>query len=183
MTTFQQFVNSLPVETNENPHWSLEQDVILNNKGQPLIISDYKDLLVVIKNYFSEWAKMGGLEAQVLVLTKEDYDTYPYGNFPTLMSPNDDYRLVVLPQINTPSNTIIDDNYWFKTVKGNPVMRVHSHHYLPAYQSQTDYNSLNSGTLEVVIGNVLDEQPTIAYWLTRFNDENAKNSVYKTLLT
>ncbi len=92
------------------------------------------------------------------------------------------YKIIILPQINTSTNTIIDDAYWYKTVRGQPIMRIHSHHKWLAYQSKTDFESLNSGTLEVVLGNIDQDVITIAYWLTRHSDESVKSYTFSTTL-
>ena len=87
---------------------------------------------------------------------------------------------MILPQYNTSANTIVDDTYWYQTVKSVPIMRIHSHHILDAYQSKTDYDGLNSGTLEVVFGHVNTDVIDVAYWLTQFSDPAVKGSVFKT---
>ena len=57
-------------------------------------------------------------------------------------------------------------------------MRIHTHHVLPAYQSTTDWSSLNSGSLEVVVGKIYDRIPELAFWLDVRGTEN-KNFVFK----
>lgn len=73
-------------------------------------------------------------------------------------------------------------SFYQDEVRAAYVMRVHSHHVLNAYQSSTDYESLNSGTLEVVLGKVNEDVNEVVYWLTRHSDISAKNYVHQTKL-
>lgn len=159
----------------ENPHWDLKDNIIYHH-GKPFEYNEYQTLFDTVKLYFAEWSTALGTEAQVLVVTNSDYQAY-YTNYPVLPC-GALYKVIVLPQYNTPSNTIIPEEYWHKVVKGNPIMRIHSHHILDAYQSTTDYNSLNSGTLEVVLGRVDKPEYQITYWLSRFGNPEAKNQTY-----
>ena len=96
---------------------------------------------------------------------------------------NSSYKVLVLPQQNTWGNTIISESFWQKEIVGaglTPLMRIHSHHVLDAYQSNTDWSTLNSGTLEVVIGKVFQDVPQIAYWLD-VRGTNNKDNVFRTL--
>lgn len=173
------YFRSLPQTHKETKRWSIK-DGIIYDSGEPLDLARFKRELKVISLYFREWQKFGNLEAQVLVVTKEDYEKY-YTQF-AILPVESNLRLIILPQFNTPANTIIQEEYWHKTIKGEPVMRVHSHHVLNAYQSSTDYESLNSGTLEVVLGKVHEDVNEVAYWLTRHSDISAKNYVHQTKL-
>lgn len=173
------YFRSLPQKHKETKRWSIK-DGIIYDSGEPLDLARFERELKVISLYFREWQKFGNLEAQVLVVTKEDYEKY-YTQF-AILPVESNLRLIILPQFNTPANTIIQEEYWHKTIKGEPVMRVHSHHVLNAYQSSTDYESLNSGTLEVVLGKVHEDVNEVAYWLTRHSDISAKNYVHQTKL-
>lgn len=181
MNIFQEFIKNKTPTYKEVDFWSYENDTI-HFHGSPLNIHMYDNIFKPIALWFREWQKMANLETQVLVVTKEDYNNY-YKQFPLLPTDDDRLRVVILPQYNTPSNTIIDDSYWHKTIKGEPIMRIHSHHILNAYQSQTDFNSLNSGILEVVFGKVDTDTIEIAYWLTRHSDITTKEHVFYTTLT
>lgn len=161
----------------ETQRWQLTPEGIYE-QGKPFHLANYQPELQATLLYFKEWDKMADLEAQVLVVTPEDYEAY-YTVFPTLHVPNTSNKVVVLPQINTPTNSHIADAYWHQRVKGEPIMRIHSHHCFSAYQSSTDYQSLNSGTLEVVMGQIYQLTVDIAYWLTRYSDWSAKKQVYK----
>lgn len=179
MQNLADYFRSLPQTHKETKRWSIKEGIIYDN-GEILDISNFDKELRAISLYFREWQKFGNLEAQVLVVTKEDYEKY-YTQF-AILPVESDLRLIILPQFNTPVNTIVQEEYWHKTIKGEPVMRVHSHHVLNAYQSSTDYESLNSGTLEVVLGKVHEEVNEVAYWLTRHSDISAKNYVHQTKL-
>ena len=179
MQNLADYFRSLPQTHKETKRWSIKEGIIYDN-GEILDISNFDKELRAISLYFREWQKFGNLEAQVLVVTKEDYEKY-YTQF-AILPVESDLRLIILPQFNTSVNTIVQEEYWHKTIKGEPVMRVHSHHVLNAYQSSTDYESLNSGTLEVVLGKVHEEVNEVAYWLTRHSDISAKNYVHQTKL-
>lgn len=179
MQNLADYFRSLPQTHKETKRWSIKEGIIYDN-GEILDISNFDKELRAISLYFREWQKFGNLEAQVLVVTKEDYEKY-YTQF-AILPVESDLRLIILPQLNTPVNTIVQEEYWHKTIKGEPVMRVHSHHVLNAYQSSTDYESLNSGTLEVVLGKVHEDVNEVAYWLTRHSDISAKNYVHQTKL-
>lgn len=180
-------LQKLPVEYNENPRWSMKHETIYE-VNRPFDIMCYKYALKAVRDYFCEWFKYSKSEAQVLLVTQGDYKEY-YRAFPVLpyRTPKGQNILeqmakpviVVLPQENTPSNTIIEDTYWHQTVKGHPIMRIHSHHCLDAYQSQTDYLYLNSGTLEMVLGHIDREIPQCCYWLTRHSDRRCKEKVFQ----
>ena len=174
---FQEFVQAIPETHKESKKWSLTSLGMFDN-GHPIDFDEYLPMFRVIAKYFREWQKMANLEAQVLIVTNDDYVQH-YGQFPIL--PYDgDLKIVILPQYNTSANTIVDDTYWYQTVKSVPIMRIHSHHILDAYQSKTDYDGLNSGTLEVVFGHVDTDVIDVAYWLTQFSDPAVKGSVFKT---
>lgn len=178
---FKSFVESIPLKHKETQRWSfIENQIIDNVKHAPFNHVDYLTLFETVLDYFQEWNKFGNLESQVLIVTKDDYEKY-YTVFPIIPN-NSEFIIVVLPQINTMANTIVDENYWHTTVKGEPVMRIHSHHVLDAYQSATDYASLNSGTLEVVLGRVDTHQPMIAYWLSRHSNPNSKDITFRASL-
>ena len=177
MNPFQEFVQAIPETHKESKKWSLTSLGMFDN-GQPIDFDEYLPMFRVVAKYFREWQKMANLEAQVLIVTNDDYEKH-YMQFPIL--PYDgDLKIVILPQYNTSTNTIVDDTYWYQTVKGVPIMRIHSHHILDAYQSKTDYDGLNSGTLEVVFGHVNTDVIDVAYWLTQFSDPAVKGSVFKT---
>lgn len=184
MNAFQQFIKNNEPTYKETDLWRYHNDQIqikVNDEYKPFDIHTYKHVFEPIISWFREWQKMADLETQVLIVTSEDYDKY-YTKFPTLNTPDTRAKVVILPQYNTPSNTIIAESYWHKTVKGEPIMRIHSHHILKAYQSQTDFDSLNSGILEVVFGTLDKDTVEVAYWLTRHSDIKVKEHVFYTTL-
>lgn len=192
MNIFQEFIKNKTPTYKENLLWRLENDVIeikdpefadchAESEYQPFDIHQFDRIFKPIALYFREWQKMANLEAQVLIVSNDDYNKH-YNKFPTLNVKDNNIRVVVLPQYNTPANTIVADDYWHKTVKGDPIMRIHSHHILNAYQSKTDFESLNSGTLEVVFGRVDTDTIEVAYWLSRHSDITAKERVFYTTL-
>ena len=179
MNKFAELIKNTPVTHKETKRWSIVDGIIYDG-DKVLNLDIFHKELVAFSKYFREWQRCANMEAQALVVTNEDYEKY-YSHF-AIIPIESEYKIVILPQYNTPTNTIVDENYWHKAVKGQIVMRVHSHHILHAYQSGTDYNSLNSGTLEVVLGKVHEDINEVAYWLTRHSDETAKDFVYNTFL-
>ena len=175
--TFEDFVKSLPQRDMFNPHWAFRDKVIVDKEtDEPLdLLEKFGKELEAIHQYFVHIYKALKTEAQVIIVTKEHYDAY-YQGLPTLPY-SGEYVLVVPPQYNTPHQTVVPDHYWHKLVREEPVARVHSHYILPAYQSPTDYASLNSNTLEIVIGNIL-EGPEYCYWLDQFN-KKTKDHTFK----
>ena len=175
--TFEDFVKSLPQRDMFNPHWGFEENKIIDkDSGEPLdLLAKFGKELEAIHQYFVHIYNALKTEAQVIIVTKEHYDAY-YQGLPTLPY-SGEYVLVVPPQYNTANLTKVPTKYWHKLVKREPVARVHSHYILPAYQSETDYVSLNSNTLEIVIGNIL-EGPEYCYWLDQFN-KKTKNHTFK----
>ena len=76
--------------------------------------------------------------------------------------------VLVLPQDNSMGNTVLSEAFWQDRIIGQnirPVARIHSHHIFDAYQSMTDYSTLNSGTLEIVIGKIMNAKLSLCYWL------------------
>lgn len=175
LNVFQEFIQTIPATHREVKRWEFKDGMILEN-GDTFDPGNYRNEFAIVLRYFQEWQTYANLEAQVLLVTQEDYESY-YTHFPVLPNPYSSVKIVVLPQENTPVNTIVREQYWHKTVKGDPIMRIHSHHEWSAYQSATDFSCLNSGTLEVVFGKI-DNEPEIAYWLTRHSDITTKEHVF-----
>lgn len=175
--TFEDFVKSLPQRDMFNPHWGFEENKIIDKEsGEPLdLLAKFDKELEAIHQYFVHIYKALKTEAQVIIVTKEHYDAY-YQGLPILPY-SGEYVLVVPPQYNTAHITKVPTDYWHKIVKREPVARVHSHYILPAYQSPTDNVSLNSNTLEIVIGNIL-KGPEYCYWLDQFN-KKTKDYTFK----
>ena len=167
-------IRDKPIVYKENPHWSFDEK-ISHKDGRPFSLADYEEILSFVKSYFVQVWKSFETEAQVLVVTASDYQTLQAKNITLPTIYQDDLVVLVLPQVNTWGNTSISEKYWQTVIVDNdinPVMRIHSHHILDAYQSTTDWSTLNSGTLEVVIGKILDEESIYAYWL----DERGKET-------
>ena len=64
--------------------------------------------------------------------------------------------------------SVISEWFWQNRIIGQgimPIARIHSHHVLDPYQSSTDYSTLNSGTLEMVLGRIFEEELHLCYWL------------------
>lgn len=173
------------VKAPKNPYWAMENGQIIDESmgGYPIMIQQYKPLLDVVAHYFKHVHAAMGTEAQVIVfdsdtLLKLDMYGMPRLELPTRF-PN--LHVFVLPQDNSWGGTTISEAWWQKNIasKGiSPVMRIHSHHTMEAYQSHTDWSTLNSNTLEVVIGRIQNDTPAIGYWLDILGTDNKETVFY-----
>lgn len=171
----------------QNPYWGMKDGKIfdLANNVEFSPYSRSWDLIKVIKSYFKETYNALHTEVQVLILNDADYQKIRYLTLPQLTLPhpwNTVVRCVIPPQMNTEASTVIPEQWWYQHITKNniyPLMRVHSHHVLPAYQSKVDRTSLNSGTLEIVLGKIYDEIPEIEYWLDIKGTDNKLKTFHK----
>lgn len=173
---FQSFVNSIPIKHIQNPFWETNQLGYIVNKqtNKPFDILLYQEIINTTRIYFQQVYKSFGTEAQVLVITPTDYKKISHLKLPVIQNTSG-YIIIVLPQDNTPTLTSVSEEFWQFEIENRkiiPFMRIHSHHIMNAYQSETDWSSLNSGTLEVVIGHIFDDNYHLAYWL----DERGKTT-------
>lgn len=184
------FLEDSPPQYRKNPYWSWSgvSKVIQSKQTKSEIdLNQYADLLKCIRNYFRMHFDSFKSEAQVLVLNKPDADTLSELSMPVIQQQfNKDLVIIVPPQQNSYSNTSISENFWYSHLIKNditPVMRIHSHHELSAYQSPTDYASLNSNSLEVVLGKIYETEPQIAYWLDVSGTDIKSNVFYKSKIS
>lgn len=168
----------------KNPYWHMKDGYIMNTRTEiPFNIPSVEPILKVVTQYFRHIYDALQSEAQVLVLTDEDakkIDLYGMPVIPSLASPF--LHIVVLPQDNSWGGTTVSEAWWQRNIasKGiSPFMRIHSHHTMEAYQSHTDWSTLNSNTLEIVIGRIQHETPSFGYWLDVLGTDN-KEIVYYT---
>lgn len=177
MEQFNAFVQSLPITLVKNPYWAFDDDnkQILNHiKGgdEQFNIAEWRDILVDVRTYFRHVFDGFDSEAQVLCVAIEDADKLHQEQIPsfpkTYFVGEQEIVIFVLPQYNTFGITTVSESFWQTKIIGqdiHPVARIHSHHILDPYQSATDYASLNSNTLELVIGRIYGEFLSIGYWL------------------
>lgn len=176
-------IREKPVKYAENPFWDYINEEIIDKRTQKALdMSTYFGIFDTIRLYFKNVYTSFNTEAQVLIVDESAYKTLydQEQRIPYINVGNNLYALV-LPQENTWANTSISETYWQSRIVDNqitPLMRIHSHHILDAYQSATDWSSLNSGTLEVVIGDVLNEDYKLAYWLDQ-RGKTTKNHYFK----
>lgn len=186
---FTAFVQAQPVSIIPNPHWeydAVEDRIMSQIDGAQgaFHLNPWTQLLLDVRIYFKHTYDAFKSEAQVLCVREEDatklYDqqiprlpkTYAIGDLNVVV--------FVLPQTNSFHVTSIGEGFWQTYIVNqgiHPVARIHSHHILDPYQSSTDYASLNSNTLEMVIGQIYDEPLAICYWLD-VRSTDTKNNVW-----
>lgn len=155
-----------------NPYWEFEHNQIRHKNGKPLTPNDLPFLQPILK-YFQLISKTFNTEAQCVVLKKEDESKID-SSLLRLPYDGNNFIIVVLPQTNTTVSSNVPEEIWQKYIVNSgivPYARVHSHHNFDAYQSNVDYSTLNSGTLEIVMGHIF-KKPVYCYWL----DEKGKNT-------
>lgn len=168
----------------ENPYWGMKDGVLWDKTNNcPFDIKQFQSLSKIIIDYFRLNFDSFKCESQVLIVTKDEYEKFKNKSIPELRIPfESQFKILVLPQVNTWGNTSVSETYWQNEIVNagiTPFARIHSHHVLHAYQSLTDWSSLNSGTLEIVFGDIYNDTHEIAYWLD-VRGTNIKDNVYRT---
>lgn len=159
----------IPEIVQTNPYWNFHDEQIWSRSNGLLTDSNVirqLPFLPIIRDYFKFVYDHFGTEAQVVVVKASQAGKLSK-LLPRLPSPDSDFVLVVLPQTNTEVNSIVPEDIWQKYIVQAgivPFTRIHSHHVFHAYQSQTDHDTLNSGSLEIVIGD-LNTNPKACLWL------------------
>lgn len=170
----------------ENPYWGVKEGVLWDKTNNcPFDIKQFQSLYEIIIDYFRLNFDSFKSESQVLIVTKDEYAKFKNKSIPELVMPfESQFKILILPQVNTWGNTSVSETYWQNEIVNagiTPFARIHSHHVLHAYQSLTDWSSLNSGTLEIVFGDIYnDNMHEIAYWLD-VRGTNTKDTVYRTV--
>ena len=180
------FFKSMPKkEITPNPYYTFDENEGIRcvNTGKTFQVDDQLKVLTVIREYFRRVYEAFGTEAQVLLVSRDNGDAKKLRDIrlPEIAGDEDlqfigtSVSIFVLPQVNTPVNSSVSERFWQQYIVGNdiiPVARIHSHHVLDAYQSATDYSTLNSGSLEMVLGHITSDDLCTAYWL----DEKGKDT-------
>lgn len=165
---------AMPKKARDNPYWAYEKEtdcICHKRRRTPVNRTSMSSVLDDIQAYFRQVYESFGTEAQVLIVSNDDAVHPAFYGLPVLCYGtfvHEPCTVFVLPQNNTPVNSCISETFWQNKIVANgivPLARIHSHHILCAYQSATDYATLNSGTLEVVMGKILDKEPAIGFWL------------------
>lgn len=184
------YFRSMPKKEKTNPYWKYQEaaaNVTVKETGRELDFGQDCCLFNLVRNHFRSMYRSFHTEAQVLLVKQEDgtalgkagasFLADPVTGNSTLEYPvlfqGIPVTIVILPQKNTPANSIVSEIFWQEQIAGKgiqPVARIHSHHILDAYQSATDYSTLNSNTLELVMGRIDKNDFELAYWL----DEHGK---------
>lgn len=177
-----EYFKRMPKIEKVNPFWEFDResgDIKWKKTGSAFTPKAAVPVLMAAREYFRRVYESFGTEAQVLCLEQEDAQLYANLGIPVMPGPfhiySMDIAILVLPQFNTPVNSVINEPFWQKYIAGRditPFARIHSHHRLDAYQSATDYSSLNSNSLEIVMGHITEEPIHIAFWL----DEHGKDT-------
>lgn len=187
LDAFKAFVDAQPVVTIPNPNWSFDSvnDRIISAIGETekvFDIGDWSTLLTDVRTYFRHVYDAFKSEAQVVCIAEKDAEILYELQMPrlprTYLIQGVSTVVFVLPQKNSFHITNIGEEFWQNKIVANgihPLARIHSHHILDPYQSPTDYATLNSNTLELVIGHIYAEPLAIGYWLDVRNTLTKEN--------
>lgn len=177
------YFRNMPKKEKKNPYWQFdeatEQIVAVGEPSKPVLLEHSRNLFLAVQSYFRMVFESFQTEAQVLCIHEDDTYFLAANRVPQIPGRfflnGIPISIFVLPQNNTMGNSVISETFWQKYIVGNditPVARIHSHHVLDAYQSATDYSTLNSNTLEIVMGHINEPYLQIAFWL----DEHGKDT-------
>lgn len=184
---------SMPKKKRINPYWAFDPEkkcIVTAEKPEKVLqIEKSVDLLKGVRQYFRNVFQSYKSEAQVLCVTEKDQKKLTALGIPELRCPDKEQwtlggirvHVMVLPQYNTAATSQIDEAFWQHMIIDNqivPVARIHSHHILEAYQSSTDYRTLNSNSLEIVMGRIEDSLLQAAFWLDQ-HGTNTKDVVIR----
>lgn len=173
------FFAAMPSKKKENPYWKYSFEPVEGGKvfrindsyDGELCFNETRKTLRKIRDFFRLFYESFHTEAQVLCIGDKDVNKLKNLGVPILTTGQIGpygVTVFVLPQDNHMGTTVISEAFWQKYIVGNdivPVARVHSHHILDPYQSSTDYSTLNSGSLEIVLGHIFEEPLAMCYWL------------------
>lgn len=171
------FFRSMPKKQKANPHWTYKGEpdnitaIVSAEGGIPLKLERCAPTLKRVRELFRRYWEAFHSEAQVLCVTISDGEKLADLGIPVLGRGNiglKDVMIMVLPQDNHAGTSVLSESFWQERIVNAgivPVARIHSHHILDPYQSGTDYATLNSGTLEMVIGKIKNEELNVCYWL------------------
>lgn len=171
------FAELFPETPFENPYWMLSGRIQGTN-GADFKPEDFKNELIEIRKWFRDVYRSTRSEAQCFIVERDKELTFEGAR---VVAISDKYDMVVPPQTNTPTRTSIDETWWHEHGFRKPIVaRVHSHHILDAYQSETDYTYLNAGLLEIVLGRIDHKNLRVAYWLDDM--KTGRNKVTQTTI-
>lgn len=175
-----EYFKSMPSRKKENPYWEFcEEPLSIQSKLQaisgtgskPFDLQSSKQTLCHVREFFRRYYESFHSEAQVLCVAPDDAEKLNAMGIPIItdgiIAPFD-VTVVELPQDNSGGTSRISEWFWQNRIVNagiHPIARIHSHHVLDPYQSSTDYSTLNSGTLEMVIGRIFEENLSLCYWL------------------
>ena len=174
-----EYFRSMPKKkTESNPYWEFDDEskhinaVLYNKKIYKLFdLEESKSTLQKVREFFRRYYESFHSEAQVLCVIPKDGEKLASIGVPVLTQGQIgpfEVTVMVLPQDNHAGTSVISEWFWqYRIINAGikPVVRIHSHHILDPYQSMTDYSTLNSGTLEMVIGRIDKEELYVCYWL------------------
>lgn len=171
------FFRSMPSKRKENPYWVFDEAehsikaVQKDRENIPFNLQMLGALILTVRDFFRCYHESFHSEAQVLCVTPDDAKKLHRIGIPVLtegMVGPFDAVVVILPQDNSGGTSRISEAFWQNRIVNAgivPLARIHSHHILDPYQSSTDYSTLNSGTLEMVLGRIYEDGINICYWL------------------
>lgn len=180
-----EYFRSMPKKAAKpNPHWEFLEESEAHGRPAVVVRGTYETCFIEpldnigttqtlrkVREFFRRFYESFGSEAQVLCVTYNDAAKLENIGVPVLAEGRigiTPIKVMVLPQDNHMGTSVISERFWQERIVGMdivPVARIHSHHVLDPYQSTTDYSTLNSGTLEMVIGHIFERSLSVCYWL------------------
>lgn len=179
------FFRSMSSKKKQNPYWMFEDEkqciscradkalwpFMAVGNVESIVLSNTIGTLRTVREFFRRFYESFRSEAQVLCVHSDDIQKLKDIGIPMLVKGTFgmfDAAVFVLPQDNHMGTSVISELFWQKYIVGQgivPIARIHSHHVLDPYQSITDYSTLNSGTLEMVIGKIFEDPLYVCCWL------------------
>ena len=170
------YFRSIPKQEKANPYWKYDKALgeICTADGTPVDMAGSQECLSLVRAYFRQVFQCFHTEAQVLCLSLDDAAQLHAAPVPSFPQPVTLCKIPVVvfvpPQVNSTGLSSVSEAFWQEQIAGKgivPVARIHSHHVLFPYQSATDYSTLNSNSLEMVMGRIFEPAFQIGIWLDK----------------
>lgn len=180
MNLLKKLAAQYPTQKKPNQYWAFdfENCLIVNRQSGKILSKGDLPFLDLVQKYFQSIYDAFGTEAQCTIIEKK-YLAQVADYLPRMTV--GDFALLILPQTNSVTGSVASMKVLQTEIlnKQIPVFaHAHSHDHFDAYRSSTDYNGLNSNTLEMVFGNFHTPNPNLTLWLDSRNPE-VKEPTYR----